>query len=295
MFFEGFGPPETVAVTGGALRLRRAGTGPALLLLHGHPQTHAMWHAVAPTLAARFTVICADLPGYGGSLAHLAADPEAGTGRAMTARLLEGMAALGIDRFGVAGHDRGGRVAHRMALEAPARVERLAVLDIVPVPAPVERADMAFALATYRMFWFAQAHPKPEALFQSVPGDWFEGALPGDERASMFNREAVDDYVAGVADTGAMAALDAAYRRSAELDAMLDRIDRSGARRIACPTLVLWGAAGTIGGWYDPVTLWGEHATGPVGGRAVEAGHFLAEEQPALVAALLGEFFGGAA
>lgn len=292
MFFEGFGPPESVAVTGGALRLRRAGTGPALLLLHGHPQTHAMWHAVAPALAARFTVICPDLPGYGGSLASLAADAEAGTARAMGARLLEGMAALGIGRFGVAGHDRGGRVAHRMALEAPDLVSRLAVLDIVPVPAQVERADMAFALATYRMFWFAQTHPKPEALFQSVPGHWFEGALPGDERATVFHPQAVEDYVAGVADTASMAALDAAYRRAVELDAIQDRLDRSAERRIACPTLVLWGAAGTIGGWYDPVTLWADHATGPVSGRAVAAGHFLAEEQPAQVAALLGAFFG---
>ncbi len=294
MFFEGFGPPESVAVTGGELRLRRAGAGPALLLLHGHPQTHAMWHAVAPSLAERFTVICPDLPGYGGSLRHLAADPEAGTVRGMCGRLLEGMTALGHARFGLAGHDRGGRVAHRMALEAPARVEKLALLDIVPVPAPVERADMAFALATYRMFWFAQAHPKPEALFQSAPGNWFEGALPGDEQSAVFHREAVADYVATVADAAAMATLDAAYRRAAELDAILDRIDRSAERRIACPTLVLWGAAGTIGGWYDPVTLWREHATGPVGGRAVEAGHFLAEEQPALVAELLGAFFGAA-
>ena len=288
MFFEGFGPPEHV----GAFRLRRAGTGPALLLLHGHPQTHAMWHAVAPRLAARFTVICPDLPGYGGSHRDLAADAEAGTGRAMAARLLELMTALGHERFGVAGHDRGGRVAHRMALEAPARVASLAVLDIVPVPAPVERADMAFALATYRMFWFAQTHPKPEALFQSVPGDWFAGSLPGDERAGVFHETAVADYVAQVADTEAMATLDAAYRRAAELDAMLDRIDCAAERRIGCPTLVLWGAAGTIGGWYDPVSLWSEHAACEVRGRAVEAGHFLAEEQPALVAGLLGEFFG---
>ena len=295
MFFEGFGPPGSVKVTNGELRLRRAGSGPALLLLHGHPQTHAMWHAVAPRLLSRFTVICADLPGYGGSLRHLAADAEAGTVRAMTARLLEGMTALGIDRFGVAGHDRGGRVAHRMTLQAPDRVRALAVLDIVPVPPAVERADMAAALATYRMFWFAQAHPKPEALFHSVPNDWFAGALPGDERRAVFHREAVEDYVATVADPEAMAALDAAYRRATELDAMLDRMDHAGARRVACPALVLWGAAGSIGGWYDPVSLWSEHVAGPVSGRAIEAGHFLAEEQPALVAALLGEFFAAAA
>ncbi len=293
MFFEGFGPPETIPVTGGELRVRRAGTGPALLLLHGHPQTHAMWHAVAPRLANRFTVICADLPGYGGSLRHQASDAEAGTGRAMTARLLEAMTALGIERFGLAGHDRGGRVAHRVALQAPERVRALAVLDIVPVPAPVERADMAAALATYRMFWFAQTHPKPEALFPSVPGDWFAGTLPGDEQRSVFHAQAVEDYVATVADTEAMAALDAAYRRAAELDTMLDRMDHAGERRVACPTLVLWGAAGSIGGWYDPVSLWSEYVAGPVSGRAIEAGHFLAEEQPALVAELLGEFFGG--
>lgn len=291
MFFEGFGPPEQC----GAFRLRRAGRGPALLLLHGHPQTHAMWHAVAPRLAGRFTVICPDLPGYGGSRRHLAADAEGGTGRAMAGHLLGLMTALGHERFGVAGHDRGGRVAYRMALEAPARVDRLAVLDIVPVPAPVERADMAFALATYRMFWFAQTHPKPEALFQSRPGDWFAGSLPGGERAEVFHPAAVADYVARVADAEAMAALDAAYRQATERDAMLDRMDRAAGHRIGCPTLVLWGVAGTIGGWYDPVALWSEHVAGEVSGRAVEAGHFLAEEQPALVAETLGEFFGGAA
>jgi haloacetate dehalogenase len=292
MYFEGFGPPELVAVTGGALRLRRAGTGPALLLLHGHPQTHAMWHDVAPRLARRFTVVCPDLPGYGGSLRHLAADAEGGTGRAMAARLLEAADALGIGRFAVAGHDRGGRVAHRLALVAPERVEKIALLDVVPVPAPVERADMAFALATYRMFWFAQTHPKPEALFPSVPGDWFTGTLPGDERQGVFHPDAVADYVATVSDTEAMAALDAAYRRAAELDGIQDRMDGGGDRRVACPALVLWAARGSIGGWYDPVALWREHVAGPISGRAIEAGHFLAEEQPALVAELLGGFFG---
>ncbi len=291
MFFEGFGPPETVAVTGGALRVRRAGSGPALLLLHGHPQTHAMWHDVAPRLAARFTVVWPDLPGYGGARPHLAADAEAGTGRAMSARLLEAMTALGFPRFGVAGHDRGGRVAHRMAREAPARVERLALLDIVPMPAQVEPADMAASLATYRMFWFAQTHPKPEALFPTVPGDWLAGALPGDEGRAVFHPDAVADYVATIADAEAMAALDAAYRRAAELDASLDRMDHAGERRVACPTLVLWAARGSIGGWYDPVSLWREHVTGALDGCAVEAGHFLAEEQPALVADLLGDFF----
>ena len=294
MFFAGFGAPESLAVSGGALRLRRAGTGPALLLLHGHPQTHAMWHAVAPLLAGRFTVICPDLPGYGGSLRQAEADREAGTTRAMAARLLEGMTALGIERFSVAGHDRGGRVAHRMALVAPARVRRLAVLDIVPVPAPVERADMAWTLATYRMFWFAQAHPKPEALFPSVGGDWFAGALPGGEEEVAFHRDAVADYVAAVADADAMAALDVAYRSSAELDATLDGIEGNGAARVACPTLVLWGASGSIGGWYDPVALWQEHVAGPVTGRPVEAGHFLAEQQPEAVADLLGAFFADA-
>ena len=168
------------------------------------------------------------------------------------------------------------------------------MLDIVPVPAPVERADMAWTLATYRQFWFAQAHPKPEALFPSVPGGWFAGALPGAAGEMMFHPEAVADYVATVADAEAMAALDIAYRSAAELDATLDGMDATSAGRVACPTLVLWGASGSIGGWYDPVALWHEHVTGPVTGRPVDAGHFLAEQQPMLVADLLGAFFADA-
>ncbi len=297
MFFEGFGPAEATEVAHcGAFRLRRAGAGPNVLLLHGHPQTHAMWHAVAPRLvAAGMSVICPDLPGYGGSLATARERPEAGTKAAMSRRLFALLDALGVATVAVAGHDRGGRVAEQMAIDEPSRVTRLALIDVVPSIEPVERADMAFSLATYRMFWFAQAHPKPESLIRP-PGAWLGGTLPGGEdatRATVFHPEAIADYVASGVDPEALVRINDAYRRATELDAIADRIARAGGRRVSCPSLVLWGSRGVLGGWYDPVALWGEHLSGAVEGCPIEAGHFTVEESPGAVADRLAAFFAG--
>ena len=290
MFFEGFGEPEMLDVDGQPIRLRRAGQGPPVLLLHGHPQTHAMWHALAPRLAADFSVICPDLPGYGGSQPAAGANMPTGSRHSLARRMFDLLSALGTERVSVVGHDRGGSVAHQMAVSCPERVERLALLEIVPMPDSVEREDMAFALATYRMFWFAQRHPKPEALFQDEPNIWLPGTLPGSERPLHFHPEAVADYLTEVEDTSSMTALNEAYRTSVERDLLEERLSRTGGQRATCPTLVLWGARGRIGGWYDPVHVWRERSTGPVSGMKIQSGHFMAEEQPDEVAAALTPF-----
>ena len=293
MFFDGFGEPEIIEVNGEPIRLRRAGQGPAVLLLHGHPQTHAMWHALAPLQGGGgFSVIAPDLPGYGGSRAAAGANTPPGSKDGMARRMVALLDVLGVRRASVVGHDRGGRVAHRMAAGWPERVDRLALLDLVPLPQSVERDDMAFALATYRAFWFAQAHPKPEALFQEEPKAWLPGTLPGSDGLAPFGAEAVADYLANIPDAESMAELNEAYRLAVERDAAEDRMGRLDGRLAACPVLVLWGASGRIGGWYDPVTLWRERVSGPITGHAIASGHFMAEEAPDELAASLLRFLG---
>ena len=269
MFFDGFTLDET-----GATRMRIGGSGPPLLLLHGQPQTHAMWHAVAPQLAGRFTVICPDLSQQR-SEAALAAD------------MLALMTRLGHTRFGIAGHDLGGHVACRMALDAPARVTRLAALEIVPVPGHRNRADMAYSLSTYANCWFAQLHPKPEALITHVPQEWF-GPYTSSGSPDFFHPEAVADYLR--ADTH-MAERET-HGQPADVPAVSPQPAEAGHRlRLTCPVLVIWGSKGRIGGWYDPLQLWRECVDDVVSGGPVPAGHFLAEEAPDTIAVALRAFF----
>ena len=174
MFFEGF-TLETREANGQRIRLRRAGSGPPLLLLHGNPQTHAMWHKVAPTLARRFTVIAPDIRGYGLS-AKPPATPDSGlmAKREMARDLVALMRDLGHERFTVVSHDRGARVAHRLALDHPGRVEKLCTMDIIPTLAHFERTDMAFAMGYYHWFFLAQPHDKPERMILRDVEDWFD-------------------------------------------------------------------------------------------------------------------------
>ncbi len=278
MFFDGFtlheNPGhENLGETGGN-RMRTGGTGPALLLLHGQPQSHAMWHGVAGLLADRFSLVCPDLP-QGHSERQLAADMLA---------LMDG---LGHRSFGVAGHDVGGHVACRMALEAPARVQRLAALEIVPIPEHLDRNDMAFALAGYQSCWFGQLHPKPEALVTRAPDAWFRSTATRED-APYFHPEAVADYLRVGGGLGGEAAHTLPPDRPDA--APVAGIGRR--TRINCPTLVIWGTGGRIGGWYDPLTLWRECVDGEVSGGPLPAGHFLAEEAPDAVAAAFRSFFG---
>jgi haloacetate dehalogenase len=288
MFFEGF-TLETIPVPGGHLRVRRGGSGPPLLLLHGNPQTHAMWHRVAPILARRFTVICPDLRGYGGSFKPDATPDHAPYAkRAMAADMVALMSALGHERFLVGSHDRGARVAHRLAIDHPDRVEKLALLDIVPTIEHFERANMAFAMGYYHWFWFAQPHPFPENVISAAPDAWFTAHTSREPKPpGFFHPDALADYLAAVRNPEMIRGMCEDYRAAATIDLDHDRASRAEGSKVRCPVLVLWGEKGKIGEWYDPLAIWRDYADGPVAGGPVPSGHYLAEEAPEAVVAAL--------
>jgi len=291
-FFPGFAL-RTVETPAGAFRLRRGGSGPPLLLLHGNPQTHAMWHATAPALAERFDVIAPDLPGYGRSFKPTPAEDHAPhSKRAMAAALAALLDALGIRRAAVVAHDRGARVAHRLALDAPERVERLALLDIVPTLEHFERADMAFGLGYYHWFWLAQPRPFPESLISAAPETWFRAHVSREPKdlERFFHPDALADYLAAARDPAMIEGMCEDYRAAATIDLAHDRASRAAGGRIACPLLILWGAKGRIGDWYDPLAIWRRHASKPPQGAEIPSGHYLAEEAPEAVLAALRPF-----
>jgi haloacetate dehalogenase len=292
MLFPGF-TLEQVTVKEGPIRLRRGGSGPPLLLLHGNPQTHLMWHAVAPELARRFTVVCPDLRGYGGSFKPPATPDHAPYAKRSMARdMVEVMERLGHRRFLIAGHDRGARLAHRLALDFPGSVERLAVLDIVPTLEAFERTDMAFALGYYHWFWFAQPHPFPEVLINAAPEVWFtHHTTRGPKPEELFHPEALADYLAAVHEPDTIRGICEDYRAAASIDLEHDRASRAAGVRIQCRLLVLWGARGKIAKWYDPLAIWRQYCAVEVTGGPVDCGHYLAEEAPAEVLERLRAFF----
>lgn len=296
MLFEGFTLEER-DIAGQRLRLRHGGKGPPLLLLHGNPQTHLMWHRLAPALAQRFTVICPDLRGYGFSGKPPVSDDHAAySKRAMAADMLGLMRGLGHARFQVLAHDRGARVAHRLALDAPEAVHRLAVLDIVPTLEHFERTDMAFALGYYHWFFLAQRHDLPERMILRDVEDWFDLQTSREPKdRSFFHPEARADYLAALRQPGTVAAICEDYRAAAGIDLEHDRASRAAGERIRCPLLALWGARGRIGQWYAPLDIWRAYAAGPVSGGPVPSGHYLAEEAPEAVLAALDGFLDPAA
>ena len=291
MFFEGF-TLDTRVVDGHAVRFRRGGSGPPLLLLHGNPQTHAMWHRVAPRLAERFTVVCPDIRGYGFS-AKPAPSPDHApyAKREMCRDALGLMRALGHPRFQLVSHDRGARVAHRLALDHPEAVERLCVMDIVPTLHHLEHTDMEFALGYYHWFWLAQPHPRPEQLIEADVERWFNiqtSREPKDD--TFFAPDARADYLAALRQPGTVAAICEDYRAAVTVDLEHDRVSRAAGQRLACPLQVLWGAKGRIGQWYAPLEVWRGYAAGTVTGHAVNSGHYLAEEAPEEVLTALDGF-----
>ncbi len=281
---------RTVATRGAEIALATAGQGPPLLLLHGFPQTHAMWHRTAPALAERFTVVAPDLRGYGDSGRPPGGDDHAGYGkRAMADDQVEVMQALGFDRFAVAGHDRGGRVGHRMALDHPDRVTHLAVLDIVPTAHVFATTDQALATAYYHWFFLIQPDGLPERLIGADPG-WYlretlrRWAAPG----FAFDPAALAEYERCYAAPGAVHASCEDYRAAATID--LEHHAADGDRRIACPLLVMWGERGAMHRIYDVAATWRPLAAGEVRARSLPCGHFLPEEQPEAVVRELAGF-----
>ena len=279
----------------GRIRLRHGGQGPALLLLHGSLQTHAMWHAVAPPLARHFTVYCPDLRGYGGSFKPApSADHAAFAKTEMAADMLALMEHFGHDRFSVAGQDRGARVAYRLAMDAPGRVEKLALLELVPWREPAEREGMAHALPFYKQFWFSNPNVFPDELTSKMPGTWFTtrtSAAP--QLRGWVHPLALADYLEAAGDPATIEAMCEDFLADSGIDVAQERVARAEGKRVQCPVLVLWSAAGAIGGWYNPVTLWQDRADAPVTGASVAAGRYLAEEAPEDVLARLDAFLAG--
>jgi len=279
MLFPGF-EYRRVRTSGATIHLATAGSGPPVLLLHGYPQTHAMWHKVAPPLARRYTVVCADLRGYGDSSKPRGLPDHSNySKRAMAQDMVEVMHSLGHRRFHVVGHDRGGRVAHRMARDHGARVRTLAVLDISPTLKMYESTDMAFARAYYHWFFLIQPEPLPEKLLAGhVPGYILGRIGRGPGGLRHFSRAALGEYVRCFRDPRTIHATCEDYRAAAGIDLAHDRRDR--AKKLAMPVLALWGKYGVIERLFDCLADWREVAAN-VSGRALPCGHFLAEERPA--------------
>jgi haloacetate dehalogenase len=283
--FDGF-KLETVETDEVSIRLRRGGSGPPLLLLHGFPQTHAMWSKVAPRLAQHYTVVCPDLRGYGGSSKpESTPNHEPYSKRARARDQVEVMKKLGHEKFFVAGHDRGGRVAYRLALDSPGVVTKLAVLDIVPTGDTLRRADWRFGMGYWHWFFLAQPHPLPEKMISADPI-----AILFRNGQGYSDFEAYEDFLQNARDPKAIHAMCEDYRAAVSVDFQQDQADR-GTRRIECPTLVMWGNRGVLPKWYDPVGIWKEWA-GDVRGEEIESGHMLAEEAPDPTYQALRKFFG---
>jgi haloacetate dehalogenase len=275
------------------IHFRLGGAGAPLLLLHGHPQTHAIWHRIAPVLAREFTLIATDLRGYGDSgKPPTAPDHAPYSKRAMARDMVAVMRALGFERFFVAGHDRGGRVAYRMALDHPSRVAKLAVLDIVPTGEMYRRADMSFALGYWHWFFLPQPFDFPERLIGADPDRFYLERHAGRDLAGIFAPEALAEYRRCWRDPATIHAMCEDYRAGATIDFRLDEEDRLGGRRIRCPLLALWGAKGRMGDWYDVPAIWRDWAE-EVEARPIDCGHYIAEEAPAETAEALTAFFKG--
>jgi haloacetate dehalogenase len=293
--FDGF-EASTVDADETTIFIRRKGNGPPLLLLHGFPETHAMWHAVAPTLADAFTIICADLRGYGASGKPPSTPDHAPYSKAAMARdMVQMMQRLGFSRFSVAGHDRGGRVAYRMALDHPDCIARLAVLDIIPTGEVFERADMRLTLAYWPWSLLAQPEPLPERMITASADAVVDNALTGwGSDRNSFPADVRAAYVVALRDPATVHAICEEYRAAATLDFAQDINDRKMSRRITCSTLALWGKGGPLDHWYadagGPLGVWRDWAN-DVTGHPIEGGHFFPEHNPRETAAQLRAFF----
>ena len=280
-----------VKTNGAEIFLTHGGAGPPLLLLHGYPQTHVMWHAVATRLAESFHVICPDLRGYGDSSKPSGtADHYTYSKRAMAEDMVEVMESLGYSEFLVAGHDRGARGTHRMALDFPEKIQKACLMDIMPTLHMFKHTDQEFATGYYHWFFLIQPDGLPEHLIGADPAFYLKSKLkkwsaPG----STFTEEAMAEYIRCFSQPATIHATCEDYRAAASIDLQHDEEDLN--KKIQCPLLVLWGSKGFVDRTYDVLDVWQNRAL-DLKGKALDCGHFLPEEAPVSVAEELQHFFG---
>ena len=287
-FFPGFRMFD-VTTSEATIRCRTGGSGPPLLLLHGSPQTHVMWHKVAPLLADRFSIVAADLRGYGDSSKPATTpDHEPYTKRAMARDMAEVMTQFGHSTFKLAGHDRGGRVAHRLALDHAGRIEKVAVLDIAPTREMYAHTSDAFARAYWHWFFLILPEPFPERMILADPEAYFSRKSNAAPVATPFTPEARAEYLRCFRNPDMVHASCEDYRAAATTD--IDHDNADGGKMVEAPLLVIWGKTGAIEACFDPLALWRLRAR-RVEGHSLPAGHYLAEQVPQETADSLGRFF----
>ncbi len=294
-WFHGF-EARDFELAGTRIHARVGGTlgAPPLLLVHGFPQTHVLWQRVAQQLAPHFFLVLPDLRGYGDSDKPVGETEHANySKRSMALDLVRLMKALGHERFGVCGHDRGARVSHRLALDHPQAVRRLALIDIAPTLDMYEASDMRFASAYYHWFFLIQPTPRPERMIEADPVSYLRWKLGGwgAGTTSYIEPQAMAEYERCFSDPAAIHGACEDYRASAGIDLEHDRASRAAGDKIVCDTLLLWGQRGVIQALFDPLALWRAHCAAGLQGHALPAGHYIPEELPQDTARALHAFF----
>ena len=273
---------STIKTKRGIIRYRKAGKGPALLMLHGNPQTHAMWHKIAPKLVKEYTVICPDIPGYGKSFKPSVTENHEPYSKVnMASDLINFMELLDFDKFYILGHDRGARIAHRLALNYSKNVIKMILLDIIPTIEHFERTNMEFAMGYYHWFWLAQRSPVPESVINKAPEEWFFAHTSREKKdKDFFHPMALYDYLECIKNPETINAICEDYRAAATIDMIDDKKSRDDNIKINVPLLILWGNKGKLEQWYQTLSIWKKYCSKEVKGNAINSGHYLAEENP---------------
>ncbi len=291
-FFKDF-ELSLLKIKKGNIRYRKGGNGPAILMLHGNPQTHVMWHKVAPALVKSFTLICPDIPGYGKSFKPKVSIHHKPFSKVSMARdIVDFMKELGFKSFYIVAHDRGARLAHRLGLDFPEKIIKMILLDIIPTIEHFERANIEFAMGYYHWFWLAQRNPIPEMVINKAPEEWFFSHTSREKKdRNFFHQSALQDYLDCIKDPKTVSSICEDYRAASSIDLEDDKVTRDKQIKLKMPLLILWGDKGKIEKWYKPLSIWQNYCTQKVKGNAVDAGHYIAEENPKSLIKNIKNFF----